>query len=229
MIIGNGLIAKAFEEFKDDDRYLFFCSGVSNSLCTDKAAFERELNMVNKYIAENTEKKFLYFSTTSIEDPSMKESMYVKHKLEIEAIIAHSCKDYCIFRLSNVVGKSPNKFTVLNFLYNSIHSNEPFNLWKNSNRNLIDIDDVVTIIQYLLANNKCNNETINIASNDSYDVTHIVSLIEQHLNKKADYTLMEKGTKYSVDTSSINDAIQLLNIHFGAGYISQLLQKYYPG
>jgi hypothetical protein len=45
MIVGNGLIANLF---KNDDRekVVFFASGVSNSLETEKSAFLREENLL---------------------------------------------------------------------------------------------------------------------------------------------------------------------------------------
>jgi len=43
MIIGHGLLAKAFEDrFATDPRVCIFASGVSNSQCTDPTVFERE-------------------------------------------------------------------------------------------------------------------------------------------------------------------------------------------
>jgi nucleoside-diphosphate-sugar epimerase len=227
MVIGNGLIAKAFAEFRHDDNYLFFCSGVSNSLCRDKEAFDREVNLVKQSIRENQNKKFLYFSTTSIEDPSMTESLYVQHKLAIEQIISSSCPDYCIFRLSNVVGNSSNKYTVLNFLFNSLNNGQEFELWNNSNRNLIDVDDVVAIIKELLAEKICHNKIINIANSNSYPVPEIVAVIEQYLSKKGKYVAVEKGMSYAVNTDYIKSIINKLDIKFEHDYILKLLCKYY--
>ena len=47
MIVGNGLIAKALQKI-DAPEMVFFASGVSNSLETNKTAFEREVNLLKK-------------------------------------------------------------------------------------------------------------------------------------------------------------------------------------
>ena len=53
MIIGNGLIANLFTEH-DRENIIFFASGVSNSLETEKSAFLREENLLR-----NTSQKIL--------------------------------------------------------------------------------------------------------------------------------------------------------------------------
>ncbi len=45
MIIGNGLISNLFRE-NDRENVVFFASGVSNSLETEKSAFLREENLL---------------------------------------------------------------------------------------------------------------------------------------------------------------------------------------
>ncbi len=62
MIIGNGLIANLFKN-NDEEKVIFFASGVSNSLETDKSAFLREENLIRKTLEENPENAFIYFST----------------------------------------------------------------------------------------------------------------------------------------------------------------------
>ena len=64
MIVGNGLIANLFKN-EDRENVVFFASGVSNSLETEKSAFLREENLLRKTLEENPEKIFIYFSTCS--------------------------------------------------------------------------------------------------------------------------------------------------------------------
>ena len=42
MVVGNGLIAKAFEFYLKDDHTIIFASGVSNSLEQKRSEFERD-------------------------------------------------------------------------------------------------------------------------------------------------------------------------------------------
>ena len=59
MIVGNGLIAKAFDNFKDE-KSLFNCVGVSNSFEQRKQEFDREENILSNLINENPEKNSLF-------------------------------------------------------------------------------------------------------------------------------------------------------------------------
>ena len=81
MVIGNGMIAKRFSSYGDDKDILVFASGVSNSSSTGDVEYTREEALLSKAIQDNPHKTILYFSTCSIYDPSLQESMYVKHKL----------------------------------------------------------------------------------------------------------------------------------------------------
>ena len=75
MIVGNGLIAKAFDNFKDD-KVIIFASGVSNSLEQRKQEFDREENILSNVINENPEKKIVYFSTCYFNDIRKKKVCY---------------------------------------------------------------------------------------------------------------------------------------------------------
>jgi nucleoside-diphosphate-sugar epimerase len=229
MVVGHGLIAKAFSEFEQDEEFLFFCSGVSNSMCRDQSEFDREKNLLQEHIVRHGDKTFIYFSTCSIGDPSMKDSLYRKHKLEVEAIIAASCDRYYIFRLSNVVGRTANTVTILNFLYNAIKSGRHFDLWRNSNRNLIDVEDAAAIVKRVLGQNLPANTITNVANPRSYDVPDIVREIERYLGLQGAYTLADKGVRFEIPISAaVQNIIQELQIDFGDNYLPALLEKYYP-
>ena len=58
MIVGNGLIANLFKN-EDRENVVFFASGVSNSLETEKSAFLREENLLR-----NTSQKILKKSSS---------------------------------------------------------------------------------------------------------------------------------------------------------------------
>jgi len=227
MVIGNGLIAKAFHEFANDDHFLFFCSGVSNSLCRERSEFERERNLLMEHLAKHPNKMLVYFSTCSIKDPSMKNSLYVRHKLEIEHLINARCNSYQIFRLSNVVGSSSNNVTVLNFLFNAIKTGQAFELWQNSSRNLIDVEDAVAIVTDILKTQKPLNSVINVANPHSYSVNYIVKAIEVFLGKHGHYTAIKKGQPFAIPTPEIQPIIRNLGIDFNHDYLDRLLQKYY--
>ena len=96
MIVGNGLVASAFAAFAEDDDYVIFASGVSNSQEKDPAAYQREFDLLRSHLRPDT--CLVYFSTCSIADQSRSHSHYIQHKIKVEEYIANHASDYVIFR-----------------------------------------------------------------------------------------------------------------------------------
>jgi len=228
MVVGNGLIAKTFQDYKTKNDFLIFASGVSDSKSGNKNDFDREHNLLLKSIHENPGKKVIYFSTSSIFDTDLKETPYAKHKLNLENLIKQNVSRYNIFRLSNLAGFSNNPNTILNFFYFHIVQGSHFDLWKNSERNIIDVEDAYRVINYALENDLFKNEIVNIANTNNYPVNYIVNAIEAFVNKQAIFTEKEKGAKISIDISRVKPLLELLKIEFEQNYLSRLLVKYYP-
>lgn len=228
MVIGNGLIAKSFHSYKTKDDFLIFASGVSDSKHSTQDEFKKEHDLLKKTIRDNYQKKIIYFSTCSITDTELKETPYVKHKINMENLIQKMAYQYHIFRLSNLAGFSNNPNTILNFFYFHIVEGKHFNLWKNSERNIIDVEDVYRIANHILTNNLLLNKIVNIANVYSYPVTYIINYIENFTGKKAIFTEKEKGAKLFIDISMIKSLFELLKIEFKEDYLHHLLVKYYP-
>jgi nucleoside-diphosphate-sugar epimerase len=227
MVVGNGLIAKSFDKYNDDDRFLIFASGVSNSKSATQADYDREAHLLQQAIEQNESKQLVYFSTCSINDPAEQSSGYVIHKQIMEDYVQRYADRYAIFRVSNLVGRGGNPNTILNFFTSHIKGHIHFNLWQHTTRNLIDVADFFTIADHLLQYKLANDQIINIANPENYSVQHIVSLAERHYNIKADYTLISKGSNISIDIAAIKPLIDKLNISFGEHYLEDLLSKYY--
>ena len=227
MVIGNGMVAKRFESYKTNNEFIIFASGVSNSKNRDVADYDRETLLLADTIAANPEKKLVYFSTCSLYDPAETESLYVFHKRKIETIIRQQVSDYYIFRVSNLVGKSFNQNTLLNFFYYHIIHKINFDLWINSTRNLVDTDDLFFITDYILQNKILSNGIINIANPISYQVTEIVASLETILHQKANSIHIAKGSSFTIDISLILPVIEKLGINFDEAYLNRLLKKYY--
>ena len=87
MVVGNGMIANRFMDYKDDDSIIIFASGVSNSKDTIEQNFLREFALLDKTIKSNADKVLVYFSTCSIEDEELQNAPYVIHKKNIEKFI----------------------------------------------------------------------------------------------------------------------------------------------
>ena len=111
MVVGNGMMAKAFDHFKYDHSVIIFASGVSNSDEKNEAAFKREEKLLLSLIP--TQAKLVYCRTISVEDPSLQHSHYIRHKLELELLIENNFSNYLIFRLPNLkrLAWAPSRLT----------------------------------------------------------------------------------------------------------------------
>jgi len=228
MIKGNGLVAtRFFNEYKNDKNIQIFASGVSNSKTTNSEEFAREANLIKESISPNFNTHFVYFSTCSVYDPAETSSMYVIHKLQMESYIEQHCPSYHIFRVSNLVGRSNNKNTVLNFFFDKIKNNLPFNVWVNASRNLIDVDDMYNVVNYIIKNKLRTNQITNIANTFSFQPLEIVENIEFFLQKKANYTAINMGLPFAINTKNIEPFLKDCSISFNEQYLQHLLHKYY--
>ena len=222
------MVAKKFKSYEDNNDFLIFASGVSNSKNTDPEAYLREFNLLKQQMDMHKGKTLVYFSTTSINDPAENSSSYVAHKLSMEKFIASSGIHYIIFRVSNLAGRSANKNTVLNFFIHNIGQGIHFNLWLKACRNLIGLDDFYNIADFILTHKSHLNQTINIANPENYYVPEIVGVIEQFINKKADFEPVDRGGCFNIDISDTLPAISALGIDFSNNYLERILHKYYP-
>ena len=228
MVIGNGMVATRFESYQTNPEFVIFGSGVSNSKNTDAADYDRETDLLKKIINTHQEKTIVYFSTCSIYDPGQKDNLYCVHKLKTEAYIQKKANRYYIFRVSNLVGQSANQHTIPNFFYYHMKNKTQFDLWVNSTRNLIDTDDMFTIVDHILHEKLYSNQIINVANPESYEVKEIIIALESILNQKVDYLPIMKGTRYQIDITLIMPVIGKLKINFGKNYLTGLIKKYYP-
>ncbi len=228
MIVGSGLLAKAFKEFVNDEEILIFASGVSNSLETGKKEFQRESNLLLNTIRKYPDKKLVYFSTYSIFEKKAEHRFYVNHKLEMERLIQKESKHYFIFRLTNIVGPGGNKSTILNYLVSRIKNEKVINLWKNATRNILDVDDLLLIVKNILKGSESKMK-INIANINSFKVSEIISQLEMFFKKAAILNLIDKGESIQIDISEVEDDIKkvLTPAKQSIEYISLLLIKYY--
>ena len=228
MVVGNGLIAKLFSSYLDSEDVLIFASGVSNSTETDIKKFQREFDLLKKIIVNFPEHQLIYFSTLSIEDKSVKERPYIKHKLQLEKYISNNSSKYLISRVSNVIGLEGNPNTIVNYLVNAVKNNLKIDVWSKAERNVIGAEDVKFIVDELIKKGVVN-KTINIASKECFLVTGIVKQIELYLQKKARVTYLDKGNTLNIDILDISLELEYVEKKHGKGvkYLQSLLKKYY--
>jgi nucleoside-diphosphate-sugar epimerase len=227
MIIGSGLIARAFAEHASmlNDTCIY-AAGVSNSGCTDPSEFARDEERLRAALASlPASTRLVYFSTCSAEDPSLNHSDYVVHKRCLEKLVEQR-PPYLVVRLPQVAGRTPNPHTLLNYLYARITRSEKFDLWKQARRNIIDVDDAANLILYLIRSGH-GGETVNVANPQSSSMTEIVEALEAATRHRAVYRVVDRGASYEIDTSGISHAITALGIPFGEAYLSRTVAKYY--
>ena len=225
MIVGNGLIASLFTEC-DQENIIFFASGVSNSLETQKEEFLREENLIRKTITENPNKIFIYFSTCSIYDSSKAESQYVLHKLKMEQIIIQLCPQYLILRLSNAVGNGGNPNLLMNYLVRSVKNNEIINVHTKATRNLIDVEDIKNITNQLI-DKQYFNKIINIAYPENYTIIEILEIMEKFYQTKLYLNLVKSGSGYAIDTHDVESYFIQHALTNKETYLHKILEKYY--
>lgn len=203
MIIGNGILANAVRPY-DKEEVIYFASGVSNSLETNPSEFEREITLLTSTIEQFPDKKLIYFSTCSIYDPTKTNSLYVAHKLKAEKIITEQCKNYIIFRVGNAVGRGGNPNTLINFLKNSILSENTVTIHTHARRILIGIDDIGLFTERYIKD--LNKETVNLTFPYQYSLAEILSQLEIHLGKKAVYKNTDEGANYNIEFNPLTES-----------------------
>jgi len=225
VIIGNGLLASALAPFfASDDDTIVFASGVSNSRETRHEEFERERRMLQQTLDQS--RLLVYFSTCSICDPELKDSAYVRHKIAMELMVS-SAKRYAIFRLPQVVGKTDNHHTLTNYLHQSIVSGNPFTVWLNARRNLIDADDVAAIVHCLIKSHRVSQGTLNVASPLSTSIAELVEAFEKIIGTQANCNSVPMGGAYTIEADMAHAVALEVGVVFDAHYVTRLIRKYY--
>lgn len=228
MIIGSGLLARAFyEKYSESTDICIYASGVSNSGCKDQHEFLRERQMLSDAIDRwSAAQVFLYFSTCSICDKASFNLSYIQHKKEMEALVSQH-PNFVIARLPNIAGVSNNPHTLLNYISAKILGSDKLLVWKNATRNIIDIDDVVSIIAKVIEKPELRRLIINIANTRSTSVMAIVNAMEAILNKRANIEALEQGGEFDIDVKLMMPICAELGLVFDDHYLERVLRKYY--
>jgi dTDP-4-dehydrorhamnose reductase len=222
MIIGEGLIASGFQSSNTNyANYIIFASGVSNSKETNDCEYNREKELVLKTITENKGLKIIYFSSILVDTIKNK---YYQNKLDIENLIKTNSDNYIIFRIPQIVGNNGNPKNLVNHIKNSIINENEITIYKNIERSLVDIDDLVTIVNY--CKNKVSCEVLIVSGIKKIKVFTLCELIGKILNKKPILKIVdnvEYENWYFENSKIINEAI--INIK-PLTYNDTLLKKY---
>ena len=230
-IMGSGFVAKNFKKilpFLKKNNILLYAAGVSNSKTKNKFALKKELKKIKQYKKYDNNRTIVYISTCSIKDSTRNKSLYVKNKIKIEKYIKKRFKKFIILRFPELVGKSKNPNTLINFFYNNIKNKKKFFILKNAKRNILDIEDAVNISKNILNDRKNLNKTISIFNKFYSTPLDIVRNIEKILNTEANYTLVkQKKSTWSLDYKIISKEVRKSKVTFSKKYLYNILKKYY--
>jgi len=229
IIIGSGLIGSAFlKSYTFDFPVLFFASGVSNSKTTSKYDFQREIDLINHVSSSiDDDTLFVYFSSCGVgQINKLNDDLYLQHKFQMEQIVS-KLNNYLIIRLPQVAGFSSNKNTLLNYIYDSLISGRRMLIQQSAFRNIIDIDDVVSLTMAILKSREYRRVVIDVANLKNILVVDLIKIMEIHVGIPAVFDLIEGGCDYFIDSSVINRFAPIANVTFDESYIPKVFMKYY--
>ena len=230
-IIGKGFIAKNLYKISntiEKSDYIIYAAGISNSREKSNNNFKKEINLFKKFIAKNQNNKIVYISTADVTNNLKKKSRYVKNKIKIEKLIKKCFKNYIIIRLPQIIGKSKNKNTLINFFNDKIKKGKKIELLNNVKRNLLDINDVLKMIKTILINKKTERKIIILSNKYSLKPIEIIKILELKQRKKAKYYFKE--TNKQIWNLNFNKNFKYFNkakIKFDKDYFKKVINKYY--
>lgn len=229
MVLGHGLIGTALKCVDKKDT-LFCASGVSNLFGHIHSQCVREEELLRRNIPENMEKTIVYFSSYSIDDLAIEQnSPYLSHKIKMETLVKSTAEKYLIVRTSNVVGKNGQPGNLTNFIFTHLQNHTHFDVWTNTNRNLIDVEHLVLMTKYYLENYPVN-KTVYLINPEDVSIESIVKVFEWVLSIKGNYSLVDKGAFYSSEKELSTQLFRVLNM-LVENYTELLIRKYFtdPG
>jgi nucleoside-diphosphate-sugar epimerase len=228
MVIGHGMMARAFACYQQDEEVVVFASGVSNSSERDPRAYGREEALLERALSELSGRLLVYFSTCSVVDPHLLDTSYVQHKLAVEDLIVSRAGHYLVTRLPQVVGRTDNRSTLVHYLHDCIVAGRPFELWSNAVRYIIDVDDAALLVGHLIerARADATSEIVSVYSLPS-TVLEIVRGLEAVTGRSAKFTSVERGSSYLLESPALAEALAQTGVVFGPDYLRNVLRKYF--
>ena len=230
MIIGRGLIAKALKDF-DDENYIFYVNGISNSIMEDIPADNFEFREIKEMSSSIGDKTFIYFSTSQVNSPVNHHRPYVKHKYILESIIEQEFSNYLIIRTSNLVGHNPwNRTTLFNYLFYSSKDQQAISVNESVLRNMLDVSHFASLLNCYLDIFYKRNTIIELVNPISFSMAEIISEFEFFFRRSFIKKKVESSNQFAcfeADTGLSELLIDKCNIGLD-DYIHLLLKEYYP-
>ena len=230
-IIGKGFIAKNLLKINsaiNQNGMIVYAAGISNSQTKSKKQFVKEIKLFKNFTKKNYKSKIMYISTADVSNNLKNRTKYVKNKIKIEKIIKKNFNHFIILRIPQLIGKSSNKNTLINFFYNKIKEKKKIIVFKNVKRNILDIDDVIKMIQVIIMNKKVNKKIITLSNKNFIKPIEIIKILEKRLKKNANYILIKtKKQNWKLNFNQNIVYFKNAKINFSKDYLVKAVKKYY--
>lgn len=217
-VIGSGMLARSFASATETCPDAIICaSGVPDSQCTDESAFRRERGLLQDLTerARARDAVLVYFSGAPVYGRATglrvetaqptPETPYGHHKLECERLVADSGPRYLVLRLPNVVGPGGHPNQLIPSLVAQALSGSMLTR-SDATRDLLDVDDLVTIVAALLRRGAYNS-VLNVASGVSTPVPRLVEVIAEALGASPSLLSTKGGDSQEFSTAKVRGVL----------------------
>ncbi|MET7985078.1 MULTISPECIES: NAD(P)-dependent oxidoreductase [unclassified Streptomyces] len=237
-IVGNGFLAGNLRPLagRHPDT-VALAAGVSWASGTSDADFAREAALVRE-IGERCAadgRRVLFFSTAATgmyglaEGPGREDvpvtpcTPYGVHKLALEELLRGTGADHLILRLGHLVGPDQPEHQLLPTLVRQLREGV-VRVHRGAARDLIDVGDVVTVVDQLLAAD-LRAETVNVASGFAVPVEQVVDLLAKALGLQARREYLDTGGRqHVISTEKLRALVpQVARMGFGPDYHRRIL------
>ncbi|MEU4172686.1 NAD(P)-dependent oxidoreductase [Streptomyces sp. NPDC026665] len=240
-IVGNGFLARNLRPLagRHPDT-VALAAGVSWASGTSDADFAREAALLDEVAGRCAAegRRVLFFSTAATgmyglaEGPGREDvpvtpcTPYGEHKLALEERLRGTGADHLILRLAHLVGPDQPEHQLLPTLVRQL-SEGVVRVHRGAARDLIDVGDVVTVVDHLLAADP-RAETVNVASGFAVPVEGIVDLLEKGLGLQARREYLDTGARqHVISTEKLRALVpQVAEMGFGDGYHQRILADF---
>jgi nucleoside-diphosphate-sugar epimerase len=213
-VIGSGLLARAIASAAETGPDAIICaSGVPDSQCTDESAFRRERALLHDLTgrARARDAVLVYFSGAPVygrvsglrveTSDATPETPYGRHKLECENLVTDSGARHLVLRLPNVVGPGGHPRQLIPSLVGQA-LNGSVVVRIGATRDLLDVDDLVSIVDALLRRG-IQNTILNVASGVSTPVPRLAEVIAETLGISPSVLSTEGGDSQEFSTAKV--------------------------
>ncbi|MEV6433282.1 NAD-dependent epimerase/dehydratase family protein [Streptomyces anulatus] len=239
-IVGNGFLARHLRSLagRHGDT-LVLAAGVSWAAHTSPADFAREAALVEEKIAAclASGDRLVFFSTAStgmygkVDGPGREDrpvvpcTPYGTHKLALEKLLEASGVDYLALRLGHLVGPGQPPHQLLPTLVRQMRTGT-VHVHRGATRDLIDIDDVVTIVDRLLGAG-LSREKVNVASGNAVPIERIIDHIEERTGLAARRVYRDRGGHHTISTDKLRALVpETEAMGFGPSYHRRVLDAF---